>query len=74
MLKVKNVGNTTVTLEYADCPDDGGKYALVCSNHGYLVQDSNKSRLWQHASTPADWCDACEGNDNRFPNDKWEAK
>ena len=71
MLKEKNVGNTRVTLEYAECPDDGGKYAIVCSNHSYLLQDSNKQRLWKHAEGVMDWCAACAGEDDRYPNDKW---
>ena len=74
MLKVKKVGNTVVTLENADCPDDGGKYAIVCGNHSYLLQDNNKQRLWKHAVEVQDWCAACAGQDERYPNQKWEAK
>jgi hypothetical protein len=74
MLKIKTVGNTTVSLENAECVEDGGKYALVCRNHSYLVQDTNKSRLWKHADSVADWCGACAGQDDRYPAEKWEAK
>lgn len=73
MLKVKNVGNTKVSLEYADCVTDGGKYALMCNNHGYLIQDNNKTRLWKLATEVVEWCAACQGDDTRFPNDKWQA-
>jgi hypothetical protein len=72
-LKNKNVGNTLVTVEYAECPDDGGKYAIVCNNHSYLLQDNNKQRLWKHAESVMEWCAACAGQDSRYANDKWSA-
>ena len=65
-LKVKNVEDTVVTLNYAECIQDGGKYALICEKHSYILQDSNKNRLWQHASNVQDWCAACAGQDERF--------
>ena len=63
---IKQVGNTWVELTLADCPDDGGKYQLLCRNHGYLIQDNNKSRLWKFASEVTEWCAACQGNDPRY--------
>ena len=66
MLKVKKVGETTVSLDYATCPEDGGKYELICNNHGYLIQDDNKSRLWRHSVEPRSWCAACDGQDPRY--------
>jgi hypothetical protein len=63
---VKQVGNTWVELTLADCPDDGGKYQLLCRNHGYLIQDNNKSRLWKFASEVTEWCAACQGTDPRY--------
>lgn len=71
--KTKVVGNTTVELDYADCPEDGGKYQLLCVNHGYLIQGDNKRSLWQFATDVAFWCEACQGNDQRYPNEKWGA-
>lgn len=65
MLKVKNVSNTTVSLDYADCVTDGGKYALICNNHGFLIQDDNKTRLWKFATEVNDWCEGCAGTDPR---------
>jgi hypothetical protein len=66
MLKVKKVSNTTVSMDFADCESDGGKYALTCNTHGYIIQDSNKNRLWKNALDVSDWCEACAGNDERF--------
>ena len=65
MLKVKNVSNTTVSLDYADCVTDGGKYVLICNNHGFLIQDDNKTRLWKFATEVSDWCEGCAGTDPR---------
>jgi hypothetical protein len=67
MTKTKQVGNVTVELDWAECPQDGGKYQLVCNTHGYLIQDDNKRRLWAFASEVAEWCGACQGNDPRYP-------
>ena len=36
--------------------EDGGKWVLICEEHGGLIQDSNKTRLWQNADEVADWC------------------
>lgn len=60
-LKMKVVDNRVVTLEYADCPDDGGKYALICSIHSGIIQDSNKARLWGNVDDVKDWCCNQEG-------------
>jgi|LakMenEpi03Aug12_release.lakeMendotaPanAssembly.Ray.scaffolds.fasta_scaffold3248899_1 hypothetical protein len=74
MLKTKVVGNTTVTLDYAECVTDGGKYAIICGNHSYLLQDNNKRRLWKHAEGVNEWCAACAGQDERYPDDKWQVR
>ena len=73
-LKTKKIGNTQVSMHLSNCPDDGGKYDLICENHSYLIQDNNKSRLWKFADEVSNWCAACAGEDHRYPNDKWEAK
>lgn len=67
MLKVRQVKNVVVSLDYADCPDDGGKYQLLCLNHGYLIQSNNKNILWRHADDVMNWCAACAGEDHRYP-------
>ena len=72
-LKSKKVGNTTVELDFANCPDDGGKYQLTCSNHSYLIQHNNKKSLWRFADEVSNWCEACAGNDPRYTNEKWVA-
>ena len=66
MIKTKKLQNTTVVLDWADCPEDGGKYAILCDEHGFLLQGNCKKTLWQWAKTPADWCGACAGTDKRF--------
>lgn len=70
MLKVKKYGYSSIIMDYADCPEDGGKYALTCDMHDYLIQDTNKARLWKFADVPADWCMGCAGLDPRF--DKYD--
>ena len=59
MIKQRKTTNGTITLELADCPEDGGKYALSCDTHGTLIQDTNKQRLWEWATVPHHWCDDC---------------
>jgi hypothetical protein len=60
--------HTTSKVTHADCPEDGGKWAIYCEhfdNTGEiigtgLVQDTNKRRLatWQKHSI--DWCCYCQ--------------
>jgi hypothetical protein len=63
MTKTKLVGNVKVTLCLTEdeglCVTDGGKWLLMCENHGGIIQDTNKSRLWGWASTPERFCDGC---------------
>ena len=54
--KEKIVGDTKVILEESDCPDDGGKWALICEKHSGIIQDTNKRRLWWAADEVDDWC------------------
>lgn len=37
--------------------EDGGKYVLMCEEHGSIVQDTNKKRLWEQVTEVADWCE-----------------
>lgn len=46
-----------LTEEEGLCVEDGGKWVLICEEHGSLIQDTNKTRLWQHADEVADWCE-----------------
>jgi hypothetical protein len=58
----------------ADCPSDGGKWALMCEHldivsgewfNGGIIQDTNKKRLAGHRSEVrgagfCDWCPECQ--------------
>jgi hypothetical protein len=65
----------TSNIQLADCPDDGGKWAIYCEHYNTdgeiigtgVVQDTNKRRLstWQKHSI--DWCCYCQ--DERDHND-----
>jgi hypothetical protein len=56
----------------ADCPDDGGKWALMCEHfvdgewmNAGIIQDTNKRNLatWVHAKRGAGyttWCPECQ--------------
>ena len=77
------MNRTTVTPQFttriigvveADCPEDGGKWALICEhwNNEYnewwsegIIQDNNKRNLatWIHAKRGAGyttWCCTCQ--------------
>jgi hypothetical protein len=62
--KSKKVGDVTVTLCLTEdeglCIEDGGKWLLMCDDHGFIVQDTNKSRLWSTANEVTDWCEVCK--------------
>lgn len=66
MIKEAKIGEVRVTLDFADCPDDGGKYMLICSDHSFIIQDNNKTALWKHRFDVKEWCEACAGNDPRY--------
>jgi hypothetical protein len=59
--KSKKVGNATVTICLTEdeglCVADGGKWLLMCEDHGSILQDTNKTRLWAHADEVAEWCE-----------------
>jgi hypothetical protein len=62
----------------ADCPDDGGKWALMCEHfvdgewiNAGIIQDNNKSNLatWVHAKRGAgytSWCPECQEANGAF--------
>jgi hypothetical protein len=62
--KSKKVGNVTVTICLTEdeglCVQDGGKWLLMCEDHGFILQDSNKARLWGSADEVTDWCERCK--------------
>ena len=68
MAIIKNikVGEVTRMLDNDySVPQDGGKYALICKEHGFLLQGTNKKILWSHARNLS-WCDYCTGTDPRL--------
>lgn len=62
------------SVELADCPEDGGKWAIHCEHYDAehdewlsfaVLQDSNKRRLseWRsakYADGLTKWCDECQ--------------
>jgi hypothetical protein len=64
MTKTKLVGDVKVTLCLTEdeglCVEDGGKWLLMCEDHGFILQDTNKSRLWSNADEVTDWCEVCK--------------
>jgi hypothetical protein len=59
--KSKKIGDFTITICLTEaeglCVEDGGKWVLMCEEHGSIIQDTNKARLWSHADEVADWCE-----------------
>lgn len=55
---------TTVVLVEAEAQglsvEDGGRWALICNEHGGLIQDTNKARLRGHMGEPEQWCPDCQ--------------
>ena len=39
--------------------EDGGKWALICDDHGSLLQDDKQSNLRGWLAHPEDWCEEC---------------
>jgi hypothetical protein len=68
--KEKIVGDVTVIMSSTEdqglCAEDGGKWVLICETHAYIIQHTNKNKLWGFAATPEIWCGGCQGNDARF--------
>jgi hypothetical protein len=57
-----DVGTLVVLVharEAGVCGDEDGPWALICDDHGSLLTDKNKRRLWRHARCSDDWCDGC---------------
>jgi len=54
--------------ELADCPEDGGKWALYCEHYDAtgeligcgIVQDTNKKRLAPWRKETSMWCCYCQ--------------
>lgn len=51
----------------ADCPEDGGKWALHCEHlvdgewlSMSVMQDTNKKRLAEWKTASAEWCCECQ--------------
>ena len=66
IIKSMKVGEVTRMLDNDwSVPQDGGKYALICKEHGFLIQGTNQKILWSHARNLS-WCDSCTGTDPRL--------
>jgi len=58
----------TSEVTLADCPEDGGKWAIYCEHTNAageligtaVVQDTNKRRLAQWAKHSNEWCCFCQ--------------
>ena len=52
----------------AECPEDGGKWAIYCEHYAQdgeltyssILQDTNKTRLRSWKKHPGDWCGLCQ--------------
>ena len=40
-------------------PEGGGKYVLICDEHGSIIQDTSKARLKGWKNYPEEWCEDC---------------
>lgn len=51
-------------LDLADCPEDGGKWAIYCEHEEgtSVAQDTNKRRLSAWLAHPDEWCCYCQEN------------
>jgi hypothetical protein len=60
-VKSKKVQGSTVTICSTESEglsvEDGGKWVLICEEHGSIIQDNNKYELWKHANEVAEWCE-----------------
>ncbi len=65
--KSKKIDGVTVTICLTEdeglCIEDGGKWLLMCEDHGSIAQDRNYRRLWASADEVSDWCEECRIND-----------
>jgi hypothetical protein len=61
--RFKGSFGSLVTLELADVPEDGGKWALYCQHdQGVgILQDTNRNRLSAWGSDSSAWCPFCQG-------------
>jgi hypothetical protein len=63
----KKIDGVTVTICLTEdeglCIEDGGKWLLMCEDHGSILQDSSYRRLWANADEVSDWCEECRIND-----------
>lgn len=52
----------------AECPEDGGKWAIHCEHfdaagnlvESSILQDTNRRRLAEWRSAPDEWCCVCQ--------------
>ena len=59
--KSKKVKGFTVTICSTESEglsvEDVGKWVLMCEEHGSIIQDNNKNKLWGWANGVAEWCE-----------------
>jgi hypothetical protein len=62
----KATGTTVVLVscvEQGIPVSDGGRWAVICEEHGSLIQDDIQENLRQIMAEPHHWCDACVRKD-----------
>lgn len=54
-------------VELADCPDDGGKWAIYCEhdNGTSILQDTNRRRLNGWRTETIVWCEYCQDDNGQ---------
>jgi hypothetical protein len=60
--KFKGSFGSQVTLELAECPEDGGRWALYCEHENGvgILQDTNRNRISAWGSHSIAWCPLCQ--------------
>ncbi len=66
-MKTRIVAGKRITLSLTEFegldPECGGKWLLMCESHGFILQDTNRRRLWAWSNSPEDWCEECRTDD-----------
>jgi hypothetical protein len=60
--KFKGSFGSQVTLELAEVPEDGGKWALYCEHENGvgILQDTNRNRISAWGAHSVAWCPLCQ--------------
>ncbi len=66
-MKSRVVNGKRITISLTEFeglnPDDGGKWVLMCETHSFIIQDTNKRRLWAWSTEPQSWCEDCQAEE-----------